>query len=70
MTPSNLPTYLPRNQMLWGAPVANHVGRVPHRLNPDRSDPGSNPARGPLVHVLPSISHSFLSSSLYNKAKK
>ena len=46
--------------------VCSHrVERVPYRLSPDRSDPGLNPAR-----VLPSISHSLLSISLYNKAYK
>ena len=36
------------------------------RLSPKRSDPGSSPARGHLLHVLPSISHTFLSISLSN----
>ena len=40
------------------------------RLSPKRSDPGSSPARGHLLNVLPSISHTFLSISLYNKALK
>ena len=29
--------------------------------SPERSDLGLNPARGHLLHVLPSISHTFLS---------
>ena len=48
--------------------VAHRVGRVPLRLSPDRSDPGLIPARGPLLHVLPSNSHTVLSVSLYSKA--
>ena len=43
---------------------------LPLRLSPDGSDSGSIPACGPLLHVLPSISHAFLSISLYNKAQK
>ena len=35
---------------------------------PDRSGPGLIPARGPLLHVLPSISHTFLTCTLYHKA--
>ena len=50
--------------------MAHRVERVPCRLSPDRSDQGSNPARGHLLHVLPAISHTFLSISLYNKHKK
>ena len=38
--------------------------RTIERLGPDRSDKGSIPARGPLQHVLPSISHTFLPISL------
>ena len=49
------------------AAVAHWVQRVPYRLSPDRSAPGSEPARGRLMHVLHSISHTILSISLYNK---
>ena len=49
-------------------PVVHRVERVPLSHSPDRSHPGLIPARGPLLLVLPSISHTFLSISLYNKA--
>ena len=53
-----------------GVPVAYEVERVALKLSPDRSDPGSIPARGPVLHVLPSTSHIFMSISLYNRALK
>ena len=46
------------------------VKRVPLRPSPYRSDPGYIPARGPVLHVFPSISNAFLSYSLYNKKDK
>ena len=49
-------------------PGAHRVKRVAYRSSPDRSDLGPTPPRGPWLHVLPSISHTFLSISLYNKA--
>ena len=46
---------------------------VPYRLSPDRRDQGSNPAWGLCSpgrgEVLPSVSHSFVSISLYKNAK-
>jgi hypothetical protein len=45
--------------MYLGAPVAHWVERVPLRPSPDHSDPGLIPACGPLLDVLPSISHLF-----------
>ena len=59
-----------KSKAYWGALVGHCVERVPYRLSPDHSDPGSNPARGPLLHVLPYISHSFLSITLYKNATK
>ena len=47
--------------------VALCVEHIAYTLSPDRSDPGLNPARGPLLHVLPSISRIVLYISLYNK---
>ena len=47
-------------------PVDHRVESVPLRLSP--IDPGSTPARGPLLHVLPSLSQTFLSIAIYNKA--
>ena len=46
------------------APVAHRVERVALRPSPDRSDPGSIPASGPLLRVVPSLSHNVLSISL------
>ena len=45
-----------------GVPVVHQVECVPIRPSPDRSDPG------PLLNVLPSLSCTFLSISLYHKA--
>ena len=53
---------------VWGTPVVHRVERVPLRLRPYRSDPSSIPVRGPSLHALPSLSHNFLSISLYSKA--
>ena len=44
-------------------PVVHWVERIPLRPSPYRSDQGSIPARGLLLHVFPSI-------SLYNKKDK
>ena len=60
--------YRDGSKKMGGAPEAHRVEHVPYRLSPDRSNPGLNIARGPLLHVLLSISHTFLSISLYNKA--
>ena len=51
---------------LAGALVAHRIECVPYRLSPDHSDPGLIPDRGHLLHVLSSISHTFLSISLYH----
>ena len=48
-----------------GGPVAQRVEAVPLRPCPYGSDPGAIPARGPLLNVLPSLPHTFLSNSLY-----
>ena len=58
----------PRNTQKGAAPVAHQVEHVPYRLSPDHSNLGLNPACGPLLQLLRSISHSSLSISLYNKA--
>ena len=54
--------------------MAHQVDRVPLRLSPEISDPGLIPARGPLLHVLPSLAHnSCLSHSIIehqNKSEK
>ena len=48
--------------------VAHHYSeQVKLRPSRDRSDPCLIPDRGPLLHVLPSLSHTFRSISLYNK---
>ena len=50
--------------------IAHWVERIPYRLSPERSDLGLITASGHLLPVLLSISHTFLSISLYNKAGK
>ena len=49
-----------KEQNVGGAPVAHRVEHVPYSLSPEHSNLCLNPARGPLPHVLPSISHTFL----------
>ena len=44
----------------------NRVERIPLRHSPNRNDPGLIPACIPLLHVLPSISHTFRSISIYH----
>ena len=49
---------------IGGSLVVYRVEHVALRLSPDHSIPGSIPARGHLLNVLPSISHTYLSISL------
>ena len=44
--------------------------RVPLRLSPYSSDQVLIPARSPLLDVFPSLSHTFMSYSLYSKKNK
>ena len=51
----------------WATPVAQRVERVPLKA---QSLPGSIHERGPLLHVFPSLSYTFLSILLCNKKDK
>ena len=50
--------------------MAHRVEHVPCRFSPEHSHTVSNPACGHFLHVLPSISHTFLSISLTPKSHK
>ena len=53
-----------------GAPVAHRVEGVPLWHSPDRSDPGLIPACCPSLHVLSSISQTFLSNLFLSILKR